>query len=100
MNSDAGTWYNELYRLMADDQLLTQEQTVRLGQCLRAIQAGENAEYHLNELYYSVKNNKELAERLEEFMHSYIKNRNEDHAPEPEEENPTFSSYQFIGSWT
>lgn len=100
MNSEPGIWYNELYRLMADHQLLTQEQTVRLGQCLRAIQAGENAEYHLNELYYSVRNNQKLAERLEEFMHSYIREQNKNSEESTEENNPTFSSYQFIGSWT
>lgn len=77
MNSNVGTWYDELYRIFADKRLLSLEQTIKLGQCLRLIQSGANAEYHLNELYYQVRDNKVLAEALDEYIHAYIKNRQE-----------------------
>ena len=101
MNSNAGIWYNELYRLFASSKLLSVDQTIKLGQCLRAIQAGENAEYHLNELYYSLRNNKKLADQLEEFMHSYIKSFEEKNEDKEYEENPVLpSTVNFYGSWT
>lgn len=81
MNYKPGTWYNELYRIFSQKTLLTVAQTVILGQCLRAIQAGENAEYHLNELYYSLGTNlkdKQVKEALDEYIHSYIKHYKED----------------------
>lgn len=81
MNYKPGIWYNELYRIFSQKALLTVAQTVILGQCLRAIQAGENAEYHLNELYYSLGNNlkdKQVKEALDEYIHSYIKHYKED----------------------
>lgn len=83
MNSTPDVWYNELYRIMADGTLLTQTQTLKLGECLRAIQAGENAEYHLNDLYFSIKSNnrteqeKKVLEILDDFIHAYIKYQEE-----------------------
>lgn len=77
MNYEPDTWYNELYRLFSSGILLTVAQTIMLGQCLRAIQAGENAEYHLNRLYFAVKDNTALAEQLDEYIHAYLKHREE-----------------------
>lgn len=97
MNYDAGDWYNELYRLFSDDVLLTQEQTVKLGQCLRKIQSGENAEYHLNELYYAVQGNSKLEEGLDRLIHAYIKHLEEVKHDE-ETDNTPFAGYEFVGS--
>lgn len=77
MNYEPDTWYNELYRLFSSDTLLTVAQTVMLGQCLRALQAGENAEYHLNRLYFAIKDNETLSEQLDEYIHAYLKHREE-----------------------
>lgn len=73
MSYKPGNWYNQLYRMFAQDDLLTVAQTIKLGQTLRAIQAGENAEYHLNQLYDSIKENEDLAKSLDEFIHAYSK---------------------------
>lgn len=97
MNSKPGTWYNELYRIFSGNTLLTTAQTVKLGQCLRSIQAGENAEFHLNELYYSVRENKDIAGSLDEFIHAYIKNQQE--VNDYEENSQEFSNYQFLGEY-
>lgn len=81
MNYVPGNWYNELYRIFADGSLLTVAQSVMLGQCLRSIQAGENAEYHLNELYYSFgvdPRSVKVKEALDEYIHAYIKHYKED----------------------
>lgn len=96
MNYEPGTWYNELYRIFSDNSLLTVAQTIKLGQCLRAIQAGENAEFHLNELYYSVRGNKVIAEALDEFIHAYIKHQQEVNNNGKGKQD--FSEYQFIGA--
>lgn len=77
MNYEPDTWYNELYRLFSNGTLLTVAQTVMLGQCLRALQAGENAEYHLNRLYFAIKDNETLSEQLDEYIHAYLKHREE-----------------------
>lgn len=96
MSCNPGSWYNELYRIFADSSLLTVAQTIKLGQCLRSIQAGENAEYHLNELYYSVRDNKRVAEPLDEFIHSYLKNKQ---GRVMSDEQGTFSRYTFPGAY-
>lgn len=77
MSYKPGTWYNELYRIFAQDDLLTIEQTIQLGQCLRAIQAGENADYHLQKLETTIRGNKELSDALDEFRHAYNKYQEE-----------------------
>lgn len=72
-------WYSELYRIFScADALLTQTQTVQVGQCLKALAAGENITYKLEDLYHSVHGNKKIADPLENFMHQYIDNIKED----------------------
>jgi len=78
MKSSNDTWYTELYRIFSSGTLLTVAQTLKLGECMRAIKAGENAQYHLNELLVSVGRNEELAEQLEEYIRSYIKSQSEE----------------------
>lgn len=99
MNYKPGVWYDELYRIFSDSTLLTVAQTIQLGQCLRAIQCGENAEYHLNELYYSIRDNESLAKTLDEYIHAYIKKYREENE-EHEEDHETFDNYQFLGSYS
>ena len=77
MNYNPGIWYNELYRIFSGDVLLTVAQTIKVGQCLRALQAGENIEYRLNDLYYEFQNNKEMQENLDRYIHAYLKNQEE-----------------------
>lgn len=99
MNSEFTNWYDELYRVFSDGDLLTVVQTIKLGACLRAIQAGENPLYHLNELLNSVRDNADLAERLDELIHAYIKSNQE---TEEELNNGSceyFSNYQFQGCY-
>ena len=65
-------YYDELYRIFSCvDALLTQSQTLMLGECMRNLAAGENISYQLERLYRSVENNPKLAEPLENFMHHY-----------------------------
>ena len=79
MNYKQKDWYNELYRIFSCvDALLTQSQTVQLGQCLKALAAGENITYKLEDLYHAFRSNKKIAELLENFMHQYISNVKDD----------------------
>lgn len=97
MNSVPGTWYNELYRIF-DDHLLSVAQTIMLGQCLKAIQVGQNAEYHLNELYYSLgatERDCKIKEALDEYIHAYIKHYKEDINNGETEHEPT-GSYERV----
>lgn len=75
MNSGRDTWYDELYRIFSTKQLLTVAQTIKLGECMRAIKAGENAQYHLNELLMSLGKNKDLYEQLEDYIRAYVKSQ-------------------------
>lgn len=73
MNYTQKDWYNELYRIFScTDSLLTQSQTVQVGQCLRALAAGENITYKLEDLYHAFRGNKKIAKPLENYMHQYI----------------------------
>lgn len=75
MNYEQKDWYNELYRIFScNDSLLTQTQTVKIGQCLRALAAGENITYKLEDLYHAFRGNKKICEPLENYMHQYIDN--------------------------
>lgn len=81
MNYKPGIWYNELYRIFSDNKMLTVAQTAQLGQCLRAIQAGENASYHLNQLYYALEDTpyySKLKNSLNDYIHAYLKHYEED----------------------
>lgn len=72
MNYETQDYYDELYRIFSCvDTLLTQSQTMMLGECLRSLAAGENISYKLERLYRSVEGNSKLAEPLENFMHHY-----------------------------
>jgi hypothetical protein len=79
---------------------MTVSQTVKLGEVMKSIQIGENPIYHLNELYQSIKENKPLAEKLDEFIHAYLSANNENEEEEQNEKDfkPTFSGYKFIGN--
>lgn len=98
MNYNPDIWYNELYRIFSDTSLLTVVQTIKLGSCLRALQSGENAVYHLNELYNSIKEHKQLASQLDEYIHCYINNQQEVNNND-KNRCETFNDYQFIGGF-
>lgn len=79
MNYEQKDWYNELYRIFScNDSLITQTQAVKIGQCLRALAAGENITYKLEDLYHAFRGNKKICEPLENYMHQYIDNIKED----------------------
>lgn len=93
-------WYNELYRIFSCvDVLLTQTQTVQIGQCLKALAAGENITYKLEDLYHSFRGNKKICEPLENFMHQYIDNIKDDTVeqshPRIEQEVKNYGSLQY-----
>lgn len=73
MNYDPGEFYNELYRIFScNDELLTQTQTVLLGDCLRSLAAGENITYKLNRLHTAMEAVPKIADPLDEYIHRYI----------------------------
>ena len=79
MSYEQKDWYNELYRIFScNDSLLTQTQTVKIGQCLRALAAGENITYKLEDLYHAFRGNKKICGPLENYMHQYIDNIKQD----------------------
>lgn len=79
MNYTQKDWYNELYRIFScNKSLVTQTQAIQIGQCLKALAAGENIVYKLEDLYHAFRGNKRIAEPLENFMHQYIDNIKED----------------------
>lgn len=94
MNYAQEDWYNELYRIFScNDSLLTQTQTIKIGDCLRALSAGENITYKLEDLYQSLKGNKKISVPLENYIHSYIDNIKKDSIEQSQpkleqEENP------------
>ena len=93
-------WYNELYRIFSCvDALLTQTQTVQIGQCLKALAAGENITYKLEDLYHAFHGNKKICEPLENFMHQYIDNIKDDTVeqshPRIEQEVKNYGSLQY-----
>lgn len=75
MNYTLGDWYNELYRIFScNDSLITQTQAMKIGECLRALAAGENIIYKLEDLYQSFKQNKKIGKPLENYLHQYVDN--------------------------
>lgn len=105
MNLEIQDYYDELYRIFSCvDTLLTQSQTLMLGECLRSLAAGENVSYKLERLYRSVEGNSRLAEPLENFMHQYttwVEDNNVDEDPSTqtkEEMNHVYSEKTNIGS--
>lgn len=77
MSYTPGTWYNELYRIFSNNVLLTVDQTAKLGSCLKGLEAGENIEYLLNDLYFSIRDNADVEPALDEYIHAYIEHRKE-----------------------
>lgn len=79
MNYGLEDWYNELYRIFSCNQsLLTQSQTVLVGDCLRSLMAGENITYKLESLYQACRAHDKIKEPLENYLHRYIDNVKED----------------------
>jgi len=74
MNYSIQEYYNELYRIFANENvLLSTTQLIQLGDCLRSLMSGENISYKLEQLYTAVQNIDEIAETLEHYMHEYNK---------------------------
>lgn len=91
MNYTPKEYYNELYRIFScSNTLLTQTQTVKIGQCLRALAAGENIIYKLEDLFHTFRGNDKITGPLENFMHRYIDDVKKDdvaqHQPKIEQE--------------
>lgn len=79
MNYKQKDWYNELYRIFScNDSLVTQAQALKIGECLRALAAGENIVYKLEDLYHAFRGNKKISKPLENYLHQYIANVKED----------------------
>ena len=96
MNYEQKDWYNELYRIFScNDTLMTQTQGIKLGECLRALAAGENITYKLEELYHSFRGNKKICEPLENYMHQYINNIKKDSI---EQSKPEFKEEDDYGT--
>lgn len=75
MNYTEKDWYNELYRIFScADSLITQTQAIKIGDCMRALLAGENIVYKLEDLYQSFKTNQKISVPLENYIHRYIDN--------------------------
>jgi hypothetical protein len=103
MNYVQKDWYNELYRIFScNDSLITQTQTVKIGQCLRALAAGENITYKLEDLYHAFRGNKKICDPLENYMHQYIDNIKEDAVaqtqPEIDEEETNYGNLSEQGT--
>lgn len=97
MNYTLEDWYNELYRIFScNDSLITQTQALKIGECLRALAAGENIIYKLEDLYQSFKGNKKISKPLENYLHQYVDNIKEDSLeqsqPKLEEEDKDYGS--------
>lgn len=75
MNYEQKDWYNELYRIFScTGSLVTQTQAIKVGECLRALAAGENITYKLEDLYHSFKGNNKICKPLENYIHRYVDN--------------------------
>lgn len=97
MNYEQKDWYNELYRIFScNESLITQTQAIKIGQCLRALAAGENITYKLEDLYHSFRGNKRISKPLENYMHQYIDNIKKDaieqSQPKIEQEDNTYGT--------
>lgn len=72
MNLDTQEYYDELYRIFAQPNvLLSVTQTALLGDCMRSLLAGENITAKLEKLYTAIENIPRIAEPLDNFMHQY-----------------------------
>lgn len=101
MNCSIQEYYNELYRIFANENvLLSTTQLVMLGECLRALMCGENISYKLEQLYTAVQNVPEVAETLEHYMHEYNKFIEENDIDENEPKAEEISAKSFVADKT
>lgn len=101
MNCSIQEYYNELYRIFANENvLLSTTQLVMLGECLRALMCGENISYKLEQLYTAVQNVPEVAETLEHYMHEYNKFIEENDIDEDEPKADEISVKSFVADKT
>ena len=101
MNCSIQEYYNELYRIFANENvLLSTTQLVMLGECLRALMCGENISYKLEQLYTAVQNVPEVAEILEHYMHEYNKFIEENDIDENEPKAEEISAKSFVADKT
>ena len=101
MNYSIQEYYNELYRIFANENvLLSTTQLVMLGECLRALMCGENISYKLEQLYTAVQNVPEVAETLEHYMHEYNKFIEENDIDENEPKADEISAKSFVADKT
>ena len=101
MNCSIQEYYNELYRIFANENvLLSTTQLIMLGECLRALMCGENISYRLEQLYTAVQNVPEVAETLEHYMHEYNKFIEENDIDEDEPKADEISAKSFIADKT
>ena len=101
MNYSIQEYYNELYRIFANENvLLSTTQLVMLGECLRALMCGENISYKLEQLYTAVQNVPEVAETLEHYMHEYNKFIEENDIDEDEPKADEISAKSFVADKT
>lgn len=101
MNCSIQEYYNELYRIFANENvLLSTTQLVMLGECLRALMCGENISYKLEQLYTAVQNVPEVAETLEHYMHEYNKFIEENDIDEDEPKADEISAKSFVADKT
>lgn len=101
MNYSIQEYYNELYRIFANENvLLSTTQLVMLGECLRALMCGENISYKLEQLYTAVQNVPEVADTLEHYMHEYNKFIEENDIDENEPKADEISAKSFVADKT
>lgn len=101
MNYSIQEYYNELYRIFANENvLLSTTQLVMLGECLRALMCGENISYKLEQLYTAVQNVPEVAETLEHYMHEYNKFIKENDVDEDEPKADEITAKSFVADKT
>lgn len=101
MNYSIQEYYNELYRIFANENvLLSTTQLVMLGECLRALMCGENISYKLEQLYTAVQNVPEVAETLEHYMHEYNKFIKENEIDEDEPKADEITAKSFVADKT
>lgn len=86
MNYSPMEFYDELYRIFScNDELLSQTQTVLLGDCMRSLAAGENVTYKLERLHKAVADIPKIADPLENYLHQYIRYVEENDIDEDED---------------
>ena len=97
MNYGIQEYYDELYRVFADQNvLLSTTQLVMLGDCLRSLMAGENITYKLEQLFTAVQNVPKVADLLEHYMHKYNSFVEEDNIDEDDPKEDKRYEYKSI----